>query len=405
MKVIKVDEMKKFFKTLLVFFFLISLVTKSAGAQENRVTIYFFWSKTCPHCAKEKAFLQNLVQRNPQVELKSYDVGQGESIRLLQKAGEMLKVDTRWVPFTIVGNQYFSGYTSDETTGAMIKKAVDDALQHGCPDFFATTLSPSPCPPDLSSPKKPLPEVINLPIFGSIKTRDVSLPVLTVILGLLDGFNPCAMWALLFLISLLLGMKDRKRMWLLGTAFIVTSAFVYFLFMSAWLNLFLFLGFIIWVRIAVGLIALGAGTYNLREYYVNREGTCKVTGNTRRREILTKLKEVAQRKEFLLAMVGIIILAFAVNLVELICSAGLPAVYTQVLALSNLPTWRYYSYLLLYILFFMLDDLFVFFATMITLQMAGVDTKYARFSHLIGGIAMLIIGLLMIFKPELLMLG
>jgi len=213
------------------------------------------------------------------------------------------------------------------------------------------------------------------------------------------------MWALVFLISLLLGMKDRKRMWILGTAFIVTSAFVYFLFMTAWLNFFLFVGFVPWVRIVIGLVALGAGIYSLRDYQRNKDGACKVTGGKKRRQILAKMEKITQRSELILALMGIILLAFAVNLIELVCSAGLPAIYTQVLSFNNLPSRQHYSYLLLYVFFFMIDDLFVFFVAMKTLNSVNIKTKYARFSRLIGGILMLIIGLLMILKPEWLMFG
>jgi hypothetical protein len=200
-------------------------------------------------------------------------------------------------------------------------------------------------------------------------------------------------------------MNDRKRMWILGSTFIISSAVVYFLFLSAWLNLFHFLGFIIWVRITIGLVALGAGGYYLYDFVKNRSGGCSVMGDERRQKIFDKIKNITQRKEFLLALGGIIALAFAVNLVELICSAGLPAVYTQILSLSDLNSWQYYGYLLLYILVFMLDDLFVFFTAMITLQATGIQSKYSHFSHLVGGALMLIIGLLLLFKPELLMFG
>jgi hypothetical protein len=200
------------------------------------------------------------------------------------------------------------------------------------------------------------------------------------------------MWVLLFLISLLLGMKDKKRRWILGITFIVASAFVYFLFMAAWLNLILFIGFIIWVRIAIGLVAIGGGGYNLREFFINKESGCKVTGDEKRRAIFEKLKNITQQKQFLLALSGIILLAFAVNLVELICSAGLPVIFTQILTLSNLPPWQYYAYMLLYIFIFMIDDLFVFFTAMITLEVTGISTKYTRASHLIGGVLMIIIG-------------
>ena len=160
-----------------------------------------------------------------------------------------------------------------------------------------------------------------------------------------------------------------------------------------------------WVRVAIGLLALVGGGYNLREYFTNKTGGCKVTGNEKRRKVFEDLKKITHRQELWIAVSGIILLAFAVNLVELVCSAGLPAIYVQILTLTGLPTWQYYAYLLLYIFFFMLDDLFVFFIAMKTLQMTGITTKYSRISHLVGGTIMILVGILLIFKPEVLMFG
>jgi hypothetical protein len=169
--------------------------------------------------------------------------------------------------------------------------------------------------------------------------------------------------------------------------------------------LVLFLGFVSWIKILIGLLALLGGVYSIKEFIFNKSSGCKVTGNEKRQRIFERMKLAVQQNSLWLAMGGIILLAFAVNLVELICSAGLPAVYTQVLALNDLAGWQYYFYILVYILFFMLDDLFVFFVAMITLEMTGITTKYARLSRLIGGLIMLIIGLLLVFKPEWLMFG
>jgi len=198
-------------------------------------------------------------------------------------------------------------------------------------------------------------------------------------------------------------MHDRFKMLALGSVFILASGAVYFLFLSAWLNVFLFLGFIVWIRSLIGGVALIAGGFNLREYFTNRDGACHVTAGEKRRRIFDRLREITKSRNFLISVGGIILLAFAVNLVELVCSAGLPAVYTKVLTLSNLPVWKYYIYLLFYVFIFMLDDLIVFFAAVTTLHITGINTKYTRFSHLLGGIGMVIIGLLMIFKPEILM--
>ena len=194
-------------------------------------------------------------------------------------------------------------------------------------------------------------------------------------------------------------------MWILGVAFIISSATVYFLFLSAWLNIFLFLGFIVWVRMLIGILALGTGGYYMQDFLKNKQGSCSITGNQKRQQIFQKLQKITEKPQLILALGGIILLAIAVNMVELICSAGLPAIYTQILSLSHLPLWQYYFYLGFYIFIFMLDDLFVFFTAMITLQAVGIQSTYARYSHLIGGICMFIIGVLLLFKPEWLMFG
>ena len=243
------------------------------------------------------------------------------------------------------------------------------------------------------------------PFIGTFAIADLSLPVLTIVLGALDGFNPCAMWVLVFLIGLLLGMQDRFRMWVLGSAFIAGSALVYFLFMAAWLNFLLFIGAVVWVRAAIGLVALGGGFYYLKEYFQNAAAVCKVTAPQARQRVFERLRRLASESRFWLALLGIVALAFAVNLVELLCSAGIPAVYTQVLALSELPAWQYYAYLALYILVFMLDDLFVFVVAMKTLRIAGATAAYTRFGHLAGGIVLLAIGALLLLRPEWLMFG
>jgi len=396
---------KRFFLIFIFLFSCLFFLSHSVSAKENKVILYFFWSKSCPHCAKEKVFLENLSLKYPNLTVKDLQVGiNPENWDLLKKVCKKLNFNTPGlVPFTVIGDQYIVGYLNDETTGSQIEETINCVLENGCQDLVAPLINSKPKPKTQPQQSVSIPETLDLPLIGKIKTKNLSLPTLSITLGLLDGFNPCAMWTLLFLISLLLGMQDRKRMWALGSAFIITSAFVYFLIMAAWLNLFLLLGFITWVRIAIGLVAIGAGIYNLRDYYINKEGGCAAAGDEKRQKIFAKIKDITQKKQFLLALIGIILLAFAVNVVELVCSAGLPAIFTQVLTLSNLPTWQYYSYLLLYILFFMLDDLIIFFIAMITLKAIGIESKYARISRLIGGILITIIGLLLLFKPELLM--
>ena len=184
----------------------------------------------------------------------------------------------------------------------------------------------------------------------------------------------------------------------------MASAAVYFLFMVAWLNLFLFIGFVVWVRILISSLALGVGGKNVYDFFKDKDGGCEVVdGNEKRKQVFSKLRQIVSRDSLIWSLIGIVLLAGAVNLVELVCSAGLPAIFTQLLALNDISTFQHYLYIFVYIFFFMLDDLVIFFIAMITLHAVGIESKYARYSKIIGGILMLIIGLLLLFKPEVLM--
>lgn len=373
----------------------------------QKVNIYFFWGEGCPHCEKQKPFLEKMKNKYPEVTVHSYEISRSsENRKLMQEFGKKLNANVSGVPFTIIGEHYIVGWMDEANTGVQIEDAIKCAINEMCRDVgeeIKTGYQNIKKEPGVETPA--IPETLTLPLVGEIHTKNISLPVLTIIIGGLDGFNPCAMWALIFLITLLLNMKNRTRMWILGCAFIVTSAAVYFLFLTAWLNLLLFIGFIFWVRIIIGFVALGGGGYYLKEYFFNPDAGCISTKTEKRKKIFEKLKNLTHEKHFWVALGGIMLLAIAVNLVELICSAGLPAVYTQILTLNNLPTWQYYGYLLLYIFVFMLDDLVVFFIAMTTLRMTGISSKYSRLSHLIGGVVMVIIGLLLLFKHEWLMFG
>lgn len=410
--------MHKLIRVVAVCLFIALNLSPIVSASEP-LNVYLFWGDGCPHCAKEKAYFNEVLPDYPNVKLNLYEIYNNRAnIALMQEAAKKLEVDSGGVPFLIIGDKAFVGY-SEKISNPLIKNRLDYCSSSKCPDSIASIIAGDQTQPQadqthnevLNNSEKNEGEdnkeqkIISLPIFGEINALDFSLPVLTVIIGIIDGFNPCAMWVLLFLISMLLGFQNRAKMWLLGLVFIVASAFVYFLFMAAWLNIILFLGLIFWVRLAIGGLAFVGGGYHLKKAFESKNGGCEVVGSGRRQAVFAKIREIANDKSIILALGGIILLAFAVNLVELVCSAGFPAVYTQVLAMSDLPTWQYYGYILLYIFFFMLDDIVVFVIAMITLRMTGISTKYSKYSNAIGGILMIIIGALLIFKPEWLMFG
>jgi Na+-translocating ferredoxin:NAD+ oxidoreductase RnfA subunit len=252
---------------------------------------------------------------------------------------------------------------------------------------------------------EPAADRVRLPGVGEIDLRALSLPALTVVLAAVDGFNPCALWVLAFLIGLLLGLQDRARRWLLGGAFLLTTAVVYYLVMAAWLGALLVIGASAWLRNGIGLVALAAGAYYVQEYLRHPEALCRVAGEARRQRIMARLRAASAEPSFLAALAAIIVIAVGVNLIELLCSAGIPAIYTQILALTPMPAWQHHAWLALYVLVFLLDDLALFVGAMLALEVTGAGTRYAHRAQLVGGVVLLTVGVLLILRPEYLYFG
>ncbi|OGJ15457.1 hypothetical protein A3K73_04280, partial [Candidatus Pacearchaeota archaeon RBG_13_36_9] len=241
-----------------------------------------------------------------------------------------------------------------------------------------------------------------IPFLGRTDLTKWSLPTLAIILGLIDGFNPCAMWVLVYLIGLLIGVQDRKRIWIIVGSFVLASGALYFLFMTAWINIFLLIGYIRILTIIIGLAALGGGVLNLKDYITIRgDLTCKVVDEEGQEKTMKRIEKIISQPISIAIIFSIIGLAFVVNSVEFVCSAAIPAVFTQILALSGIPSFYHYLYILIYVFFFMLDDLIIFGMAAFALG-SSFGQKYAKYSKLIGGIILIILGIVMLFIPELL---
>jgi glutaredoxin len=183
-------------------------------ADDQVITVYLFWTEGCPHCAHEKAFLAKLHRAHPSMKIVMLDLsGRPDKRELFQKVGKSLNADISGVPFTVIGKHYLIGWQDEATTGRALVAAIKEARRAGTPDIVAALRAePSPLLPPAPVPAiQAIPATLNVPLFGQIHLKYLSLGLVTVIIGALDGFNPCAMWVLIFLINLLLGMADRKK--------------------------------------------------------------------------------------------------------------------------------------------------------------------------------------------------
>lgn len=389
---------------------LLLLLPTLVSAKE--VNLYLFHGDGCPHCAKEREYLKEIEKEYDDVNIHLYEVWYDtDNQELMEKVKKELNSSTNYVPLTIIGDKYTVGF--NDNTKLMIKNNIEKCLKEDCEDVVGNVLAgktanETTIKKEVKEPKKDKEDSIkDLPILGKVDVKKVSLPIIAAVIGLVDGFNPCAMWVLVFLISMLLGTKDRKKMWILGLTFLFTSAFIYLLFMVAWLNVAIKMNTVIWLRITIAIIAIIAAFINLKSFYksLKKDTGCEVVDSKKRKNIIEKIKKFTLEKSLILGLLGVMTLAVSVNFIELACSAGLPLLFTQILALNNLSKLSYMIYILIYIFFFLIDDIIVFVIAMFTLKITGISNKYSKYSHLIGGIIMLLIGLLMIIKPEWLMLN
>ena len=409
--------MKKIIR-LIVLGILFVIFPFTVKAEGRVVNIHMFYGETCPHCAAEEKFFDEYLKDKDNVKLYRYEVwSHPENVELIKKIQKEMGNSDSGVPFTVIGKRIIVGY-SDDYTPDDLKHAIEYYLDesHTYRDYAGEITGKGDLPKNENKTeiKKETKKEVKkddkkyektVPVLGKINAKKVSLPLLAVVLGFVDGFNPCAMWILIFLITMLLNMKDRKKMWILGLTFILTSGVIYLMFMLAWLNLATFISKISYIRLAIALVAMIVGIVNLNNYIksLKKDDGCEVVDKKERKKIMNKIISITNQKKFILALLGIIVLAASVNIVELMCSIGIPLLFTQILAMNNLSWFSYMIYMLIYIIFFLIDDILVFAVSMITLKVTGITTKYTKYSHLIGGIIMLIIGILLILKPEILM--
>jgi glutaredoxin len=393
--------MNKFLKYILVFLLLVLLpISVQAKSKYN---IYLFYGETCPHCADEEEFLKDYLKENDNVKLVKYEVWNSQDNRaLLVKVQDELNNHASGVPYLVIGDKAIVGFL-DGVTESRIKEAIEKYTSNKNPVDVIKSIDNGEHV-EVEKPKDKDKE-FDLPILGKVDAKNVSLPLIAIVLGFVDGFNPCAMWILLFLITLLINNQEKKKMIVLGLTFIVFSGITYLFFMLTWLNLSMFINHLRVINFIVAIIAFVAGFINLYNFYksTKKDDGCEVVKPTRRKRIIETIKKIVNEKRFIIALCGIIVLAFSVNIIEMMCSVGLPLIFTQILSLNKLSMPEYCLYMFLYILFFLIDDIVIFLIAIVSFKIKGISTKLTKYSHLVAGIILLIIGVIMLLKPTLLM--
>ena len=332
----------------------------------------------CPHCADARSYLKKLQQRYPDLNIRYHEVSSNpQALQELLSLSKEHRIERPGVPSFLVCDSFYVGFSLEAGSGDWIESQIVD--------------------PGAATSRYQ----VNTP-FGVFSVNDLGLPLFTLVIGLLDGFNPCAMWVLLFLLSILVNIRDKRRIILIAGTFVLVSGVVYFAFMAAWLNIFLLIGFARWLQIALGILALTIAAVHIKDFFAFGRGFSLSISDSAKPGLYLRIRKVLHAESLLAAMIGVTIVAVMVNMVELLCTAGLPALYTQLLILNPMPILQYYAYLALYNLAYVFDDALMVATTVFTMNKLKLQQQQGRWLKLISGIVVAALGIMLLVAPDFL---
>ncbi len=332
-----------------------------ASAQENQLEMFFFYSETCPHCAAESAFLDEIEDKYPGLTINRHLITDYSFRDLYLELSEQYGTERYLglVPITFMGDEFFLGF--EDSIGRKIESSIqrqlgeaEDKIEEG--------------------------DSIGLPIIGEINVKDYSLPVLTVILGLLDGFSVCSLGALILILALVLSLGSRSKIVIFGFTFILTTALVYGLLIGFWYKLFSFMApYLRVLEITIGLLAVTGGVYFLRQFirFKKYGPTCEMgAGKKLISKFSGKLEQsFKEKKNIFLIFLTVLFFAGLITVVEFPCSAAVPVVFSGILANAGLSSSSYLFYISLFVLFYMLDEIIIFLIAVLNMKLWITQNK------------------------------
>lgn len=361
-----------------------------ARAASNPI-VYFFKGDGCPKCAEEELFLEALAKRIP-VEIRTYEVWRhAGNAAMMQNLLASRGVDAKGIPFTIVGNQIFYGFSKQ--IAEEIERAIISCTPSSCPD-----------PASEGAPQRLISKsggIVEIPLVGNVDLSGYSLPFVTVVIAGLDSFNPCAFFVLLSLLGILTYARSRKKMLLVGGVFLLFSGLIYFLFMAAWLNLFLVIEKVAFITLIAGFVSILIGSINIKDFFAFKQGISLSIPDSAKPKLFDRMRQLLRSTSMLSVLAGTAVLAVTANSYELLCTAGFPMVYTRILTLNNLSPAGYYLYLTLYNLIYVIPLVVIVLAFVFTAGKRKLTEWQGRVLKLISGAMMFALGVVLLANPSL----
>jgi len=372
-------NMKKIIFIIIFVLIGFGVLTGGGVSAQEELEINFFYSLTCSHCTAERKFLAELIERHPEIVVKRYEISETETAAILEgfyKEYEVPKMERGLVPITFTRERYFLGFND------LVARELEGCVESCIAGEEGEEINRNR---------------VSLPLIGEVDLDKYSLPMQAIILGFFDGFNVCSLGALVLILGLVLALKSRKKILIFGGLFIFTTALVYGLLIVLWYKLFLVLaGYLRMMKVIVALLGIGGGFYFLRQFIKFRKQgpTCDISvGKGIMAKFSRKMQDSLKRPGNII-MVGLSVLLFAVviTIVEFPCSAVIPVFFAGALSQAELPAFYWIFYILVFVLFYMLDELVVFLiaASKMTIWMGS--GKFMTWITLVEAIVLFLLG-------------
>jgi len=390
---------RRFVPLWLLLAALIGLMAAGAPARAaDPDRIELFVREGCPHCGQAEAFVAQLSRERPGLTIVVRDVTKDEgALARLQELVRSAGAGAARVPAAYVNGQLILGYSTEASTDKLIRSALAGSrVASSTPGDSSSCEAEDSlsCGPGAgAAAAAPPAEDFSVTLFGrTVTLDDVGLPAFTLAMGLLDGFNPCSMWVLLLIISMLAPLNDRKRMLAIAGTFVLVEGISYFVMMAAWLNLFLLIGLSRASQIAIAVIAIVAGLINVKDFFAFGRGITLSIPDSAKPRIYSRMRGILHAPTYTAAIAGTVVLGLLVQVVEFMCTSGFPALFTRILTLRQLDTASYYGYLLLYNAAYMVDDIIVLGIGVKLLSRHRLNKKEGRMLKLLAGVVMIGLG-------------
>ena len=345
----------------------------------DQVELVIFHGDGCPHCAAMLEFLDELQGRYDELVVSDYEVWYDEAnLQLFVETLAELGEEPDAVPTVVVDGIVIVGHS--DAIEQRIERIVDDLL----------------------AGLEPADEgefVIDVPFVGSVDVGSGSLIGSTALIALVDGVNPCSLWVLSMLMALVVHSGSRRRVFAVGGVFLLITSLLYGLYMIGAYSALSVIGQRTWIRVAVALVAGVFGVLHIKEHWTTK-GPSVTIGSEHKPGLFAKMRRLADMDRSLPATLGgTAVLAVGVSLLETPCTAGLPLLWTNLIADRGVPTSGAVALFLLYLLIFLVDELVIFGAAVFTLRAAKMQEHHGRALQLIGGTLMLTLAVAMVAAP------